>query len=438
MHGSGRPTFARIIVVVSTSIPLAVLCLQSLSLRWYADDFLYAASARVHGFAGAQVWWYTQWSGRFVYTFVATTLLALGPGFASVIAILTIVSLLWILARSVGLPLALAAAYVLLLGSPDFLQTAFWFTGMLTYVTPLLGLAWWTFARLPDENARPVDFALPFLLSGFSEAGALCNIVYFAITAVAWRRRSSIVACLASMVTFVLIAVAPGNVVRLAAHHQEVSLPLAFKALRAVGTHFTGVATSLGFAMVVVFATAALFAPRSSTRACVVAVICAFASALTVYGVVFAATGQMPPGRVVVIPHAFLIAAAGVTGARMPLLPQWRLALTIAAVVASLSAPLFHSWETAVALPDLRRQAKAWDALHTELSRVPGRDVIVAHAPAMIGTQKFITHSREDVMNAAVAGYYGLRSIATAPPDASSRIVDPDNVVRLRWTGPPG
>lgn len=106
--------------------------------------------------------------------------------------------------------------------------------------------------------------------------------------------------------------------------------------------------------------------------------------------------------------------------------------------MASLSAPLFDSWETAFALPEHHRRAQAWDVLSAGLERVPGRDVIVAHVPTMVGTLRFITHDRDDVMNVAVARYYGLQSIAAAPPLPSTRFIDPKTIVHVRWTGPPG
>src|SRR5689334_13746782 len=122
------------LVLGATGAPLLLLCVQSVFLRWYADDFLYAAAGREFGVLGAQSWWFNNWSGRFAYTFFATGLLELGPRFASVVAIATIVAVVCVVARAAGLPLAFAAGYALFFGTPDVQQTSFWFTGMFTYV----------------------------------------------------------------------------------------------------------------------------------------------------------------------------------------------------------------------------------------------------------------------------------------------------------------
>ncbi|HSR48800.1 MAG TPA: hypothetical protein VLL77_12535, partial [Anaerolineales bacterium] len=131
-------------------VPLVVYAYVGLSSRFVADDFCTAGTLASQGFLGSQLYWYTDWSGRFSFTAVINLLEMVGPSVVRVLppafALATIAATAWTLKEAMELlgakpawePTLLAMAgfglaYVI---APDLYQSFYWQTGLVTYLLP--------------------------------------------------------------------------------------------------------------------------------------------------------------------------------------------------------------------------------------------------------------------------------------------------------------
>ncbi len=121
--------------------------------RYWYDDFNTAAVLRDQGFLGSQRYWYVSWSGRFSFHFAVNLAESAGPW---VVPLLPLAALsAWVAvtawaayqaASLLGLPRRASAAllsalllvYATAESTTDVVQSLYWQTGMLTYLSPLI------------------------------------------------------------------------------------------------------------------------------------------------------------------------------------------------------------------------------------------------------------------------------------------------------------
>jgi hypothetical protein len=407
----------RVLLVASTGLSLTLLGIRGSLARWFADDFWTTAAVAIHGFAGAQSWWYEQWSGRFAFTFFMTALQLLGPRVAPWIIPLTIALLGMVLRRFLPLPVALAMTYGIVVATLDVPQSVLWQTGIVTYVFPLVLLVWWVGARANATDLRVHDGIVPFAVAAFSEIGAVCTITFLGILFVVRRTRAVGVALIASVASLTIVALAPGNAVRRALYPNRFPLgTVVAEAIEATALFFWNVFRFAGAPLIVVFLAALLFAPRLPRRVVALAWTFAVVAALAAHAVTFAVLAESPPWRALVVPHAFLVAAIAASGTVVRVdLARWRGGILIVAILACIAGPVIHAVQRAMTIPAAYAFMRRWDALDARLRVIGRRNVVVLRAPGSVGTLLFIAHDPASRMNRAIAETYGLQSIAAAP-----------------------
>jgi hypothetical protein len=425
---------AAVVAGVATASALAVLCDRGIYLRWFADDYWTAGVTATHGFWGGQALWYRIWSGRYVFTFVQTVLMSIGPRASALLVTVATLGMVAALRARLRWPLALVMAYAILLCTSDVPQSLLWQTGLLTYTIPLAVFAWWLGNAAGREEPRWFDFVVPLASGGCSETGVLAQIVVCAIAFAAWRRKPMLAALLGSLVSLAILAAAPGNFIRKAAYPPMPSLLRVIEAtVSDAGAFLANAFAASGVALLLVFLASALFAPRVSRRLLIVAVLCAIACVLITFAPAEAILLTPLPLRARIVPYAFLVAAVAAAGSAVPWQERWRRPLAAALIITSI-APLITAVQMAREIPQARTFARRWDRLDAFLRTSRGREVFIDHAPGMAGTLLFIAH--DPANNRFMSDSYGLRSLASMPPDHNGRLMIgplPKDAVRYRF-----
>lgn len=425
---------AAVVVTFTTAVALAVLAVRGMFVRWFSDDYSIPAAVAGHGFWRGQAEWYRMWSGRFAFTFIDAVLASIGPWTAALVVPLTVLAMVGAFyARFRQWTLALAVAWAVLLGTSDVPQSVLWETGLLSYVAPLAVFVWWISGAFQRKQWRWFDLIVPFAAGGCSETMVLAQIVVCAAAFTAWRCKPMLAGLVASSIALAAIALAPGNAIRRAEH-----LPPSFGHVIVAtavdaAAFFTDAVTRSSLMLALVFLAAALFAPRLSRRAAVVAALCMIGCAIVTLGACEAALGVALPQRARVIAYALLVVTVAVFGAAIPRPDRWRTALVIALIVTAI-LPLITAIQLAREIPEARAFAGRWDRLDSFLRRNRGRMVVIDGAPGSIATLPFIAH--DQIINVMITRTYGLKSIAAVPLYRNGRMVLtplPKDAVRYRF-----
>jgi len=448
------------ILLLSSAAALAVLSVRGIYVRYKADDFWTASVVARLGFWKSQSWWYERWSGRFSYTFLIGVVEAIGPRILPVLVFATIAG--WLAATftlckrlSIEYPLAVAAAFVFAAseGAPDVPQSILWQTGLLTYVVPVAGLTAWLASTVHRDRLRWYDVAVPFVLAGFSESNTIAQVIAIAGLLVLFRTRVFTAALLASIAGLAIVAIAPGNAVRMSVYARHSLESIVSGTLSNTSSFFLREVTESGVPLLLVFVAALLFAPRAPKRFAFTAVAVALIAALaTHFATLFA--GFPAPQRTLFVPHVLVCIAAACVAqtilsvvavpqqARVPV-------LNILLILLAIAGPVVAAIGRARDIPDAAKFARAWDRLDADLRRNTGREVVVDGAPGSAGTLMFISHDRDKWANRCISDYYSLGGIAAAPPGPSTtgklledlpvyategpRRHDDNHIVRLRF-----
>lgn len=232
------------------AVPLAAAASMGFFSRYIADDFCTAGTLRRLGFWESQSNWYLNWSGRYSFTLVATSLNVLGPAITPWLPLAALI--LWLGAgvylfrawipetersASGGLPFGLSslALFFTVEGAANLYQSLYWQTGMLTYTLPLvLGtfyLGWLVKRTRKEAGTRPATVSiaasaiLAFLTGGFSETFVALQTTAMALWVAGTlalrggrgrpaRWALPVAGLLGSLLALLVMAMAPGNAVR--------------------------------------------------------------------------------------------------------------------------------------------------------------------------------------------------------------------------------
>jgi hypothetical protein len=425
---------AAVVVALTTAAALAVLCVRGFYVRWFSDDFALPACVVNYGFWGGQATWYRTWSGRFTFNFAESALAVIGPRTAAVVVLIATVAMVAALRPRLHLSLALAIAYVILLGASDVPQSLLWETGVLSYTLPLAAFAWWSGSAAARNEWRWFDVAVPLVAGGCSETQVLAQIVICAIAFAAWRRKPMLAGFIGSLICLTVIAMAPGNALRRMKSPPTAPIVDVIKAtIVDAASFFTGAITQSGLMLLLVFAASLLWAPRLPRRVFIVAVLCTIACAGVTVAAAEITLAAPLPERARMMPYALIVASVAALGATMPRLERWRTAFVIAVTVLSI-LPLVSAVQLAREIPEARDFAERWDRFDSFLRRNAARDVVVYDAPGSIGTLRFLDH--DPAHNIAIAMVYRLQSIAAMPRYRNGRMVIgplPKDAVRYRF-----
>lgn len=215
--------------------------------RYWYDDFNTAAVLRERGLLGSQLYWYTNWSGRFSFHFAVNLAESAGPWVVRLLPLAALsvwvavtawaayhaASLLGLTRRAcVAFLSALLLVYATVESTSDVVQSLYWQTGMLTYLAPLIfftanaGLVASSVGRGDGRAAAwrvCVCALLAFAAGGFSEVSAVLqacgvSLLLIALLTRSLRVRGTRALVLAwlggALASLLLVALSPGNGVR--------------------------------------------------------------------------------------------------------------------------------------------------------------------------------------------------------------------------------
>ena len=197
-------------------------------VRYWVDDFCSAAFLRDNGFVGAQIGWWRSWTGRYSAVFFTDIFELIGPWVVGVLPIL-LLTLLIISARKIFFRNTIFASLfvmLVLINSPNIIQSFYWQTGSLNYTIPFIFMNFFLGILISKKKklSIPLSFFLMFVAGGFSEAFALSAAVLLIFVILALflinpkdKKMYLLVAAaglLGILVSLVVMSLAPGNAAR--------------------------------------------------------------------------------------------------------------------------------------------------------------------------------------------------------------------------------
>lgn len=155
-----KPPFSspalRIVMLSAFALPLALLAFNGQFTRLLADDYCFAVQARLHGFPNVLSHYHNNWQATFSTTGVQSLVGLLGIVGTRLLPTLLIVCLVTSLtfllreaflilrlqSAGFGAPLlAMAVTLALFAGVPNLVQSLYWTSGSVTYISPCILLA---------------------------------------------------------------------------------------------------------------------------------------------------------------------------------------------------------------------------------------------------------------------------------------------------------
>ncbi len=236
-----------IIIALTFIIALVSYIYIGFFTRYWYDDFCTAGTLRQEGFINSQIYWYTNWSGRFSYHIIVNIAELFGPQIVTALPFLAVafwcISSTWTIYQlflAFRLPSALISSFVLTLAvifstlnsTPDIVQSLYWQTGMLTYLAPIILLTIWTglLVFLSRTKSKPlifrlvllIGFILCFVAGGLSETYSILQIGILSVLLIAGlicffygtKKISStfiLVSLFGAVLAFSIVFFAPGN-----------------------------------------------------------------------------------------------------------------------------------------------------------------------------------------------------------------------------------
>lgn len=259
MFGEKKPlTFLILLSMITLALLAAVFMhayIGSFS-RYLADDYCTAGELQRLGFWGSQVFWYTQWTGRFSFIFLVTSLELLGTEIVPYLPVTYIICFIFSglffthnllkkirfkVPQLVSAFLAAVLVFLTLYTIPNIGQNLYWLTGSANYLFPvisslfLFGLLIRLDHHFSDQSMirKILGGVLIFLLtwanSGFSEVVAVLQFLILLFVNLHWRfshedKRFRLlwgIVFWGSLLGMVMMIVAPGNQIRMQAHNAE-------------------------------------------------------------------------------------------------------------------------------------------------------------------------------------------------------------------------
>jgi hypothetical protein len=426
------------VLTVAVLGALATYALRGRYARYVTDDFCTASILRDEGFFGMMRYHRMSWSGRYSYYPMKAIPESIGPATARVMPAIMITlfaaAAIWTMKRTLSRSSAVlavlsgaAVTYAAIDATPEVMTIGgplMWETGTVTYMLPLILYTIWAglFFGPGSLLTRTIaSAALMLLAGGLSETSlaAQCALtVSLSVLALAqrWRdaSRIALAGCLASILALMLVASAPGNVVRMRRLPPRAPFVNAtLDATRMAYDYIGSVAFSEGKALLLILlcgAIAGAALPRLDVR---VAVAAAIASACA-YGVTFLPSAWMlsmgPPPRALHVTNFFLMgilftlsAIAGAKKSRglMTAGPVLAFALTI--------IPLASAWSVINTFPKARADAAELDRIDALMRANQGKRVVI-HSPWSIA-ERVLVEEPEFWTNRCMAQFYRVYAI---------------------------
>lgn len=267
------------LVIVNTLLLFGALILiasRSLFSRFIADEYCHAYIAHTKTFMGAQVYWYTAWTGKYSYNFFVTLVQLLGlkifPLIPIFVLIVWVISLFWTLYEIVQFfeikantfyifYITLVIIFTHLWSIPTIGQSFYW-QSTAPYTLPIILLIIYIGIIIRCTRSKSHNFIMPlivFVLSftagGFSETFVVMQTtlltisIFLILKKYTFHRKKTLLlflfaALLGSCLSFFITAIAPGNKIRQALYPPPNNLIL--PALQTIIYSFYYLLASLG------------------------------------------------------------------------------------------------------------------------------------------------------------------------------------------------
>ncbi len=471
-----------ILACISFAIPLLGYIVIGSTMRYNGDDYCYASVLTKYGFWKAQWVSYTQsppYNGnRYSLTLFSDLGGILGPYMSAVwpglVIVIWLAGMIFVIRRIVqynGLPihhwetllLAEALIFFTLYMAPSLSQILYWRSGMLPYLAPLVANTFLVGViiqqahsiRLPPFGLVLTGF-LALLAGGFSEAATALQLGYLSllgigiliITRSKGRKthllRPVIVAWVASLVAFLLLAISPSNATILVKSSRPDLLTFMSISIKSALSFAYGSITSLPLptAILFFFSTGAAWLINSRTGGslrltfvqwlkfvslivliCILLVICSVAPSAYIQSAYPELRALITPRFIMVLA---IVAVGGLTGSLLYQkisLPQNKFQLFNVGVAISLAIlslyPIYGARNFYRDFPRYQRWVSFWDARDREIRWLRQNDIMnveVVKIDHIIPSVSDLSEDPRFWYNVCAAGYYGTLTITADKP----------------------
>ena len=459
-------SFVIIFALFLLSIVLTVYIYRGFYSRYWADDYCQSATLQEYGVFGGTWNSYQTWSNRFTAIFLVGVSELFGAkaiSFLPAIAILCnvlIYALLfhlifclrkWKVSFLVSFFISLIFTYFLLLLSPNLFQSIYWRSGMISYFAPLQFLGLVVIVLCLDllhgiKKCRfVIFFLLALILGGFSETfsafqvglwliALLLSITFLKKQNKNTFKRDSLYLLAGSLFSLVIIALAPGNFVRLRSAQVEFDfwsfVPLSLKYAAAFVFRTIKTYPLPNLILFVEMFIIGLYVDQASGRferpvktgikllialfliSCTLIVCVAAPSAFTMQA--------YPEERAWMVGRFVTILMVMIAGFGIGILSQdWfgcKKALSWFSIITLLILslyPLKGAWTEWQQIPQWEATAQAWDRRNAQIMEKveDGELSFTIQALDSIGTVAELTDDPNYWVNVCAAGYYGIGEI---------------------------
>ncbi|MBN1311044.1 MAG: hypothetical protein JXB30_06455 [Anaerolineae bacterium] len=445
-------------------------------MRFVADDFCFASSARTNGLLSNVLVQYQSWGGRYSATFIYG--LAAQIEYSSIWILVCVAFTLWLLAivwvlyqlafmsrlenpLLAAVSIGVVVTYCIFAASPNRIQSLYWIGSLANYVFPMIVFTLWIgsvlFAyRRGFSGSAPVlvvasSMIINFFLGGFAETYVVFQVMTLGIALLVLialpsvhQRRTLIFLLIAgffsSIVALFVQRMSPGNSVRLSAFPQDVSIyeriidslafiPFGYSRLAVFALPGLFALTSL--VVHVNLPSQGLLAPRNIMRGFAVTGAMGLVLIWAVKFPSFYFMSFYPPYRALLVPTTVLVmmmvtwgilAAMSLTHVSLVTRRAWKVVLPFLGLVA-LIVPIYDSLVSLDRMVTFRTFAEAWDRGQSVIlsERMSGnRDVVIPPIPVDmyslldLNTMTSESDTSYHWVNECMAEYYQVDTILAA------------------------
>lgn len=438
--------------------------------RFILDDFCMGQSLNQYGFWGAQKWWYLNWDGRYVFTFLIHLAVLTGPRILRFFPLIVLVANTALLSFIgyyglanykvskgnrilASLLMSTAITFWTLSLTSDVSESFYWVSSMLTYYLPItvaLGgiLALILFDRNNKESLYQyiIIGVIFFLSTGSSETFSVIALILAAVATLfvyikqgrslkSKRVRLLLCATIAILIGVLIMVGAPGNKIRQSNFPKPPSLTSSLdKSIDISTEYFSQLLVDNKFAFIVILISGLIFVITADIRiknkskiffsVFGITILMVWASyILSIY-----ATSSGPPNRVLIIPTflviSFVFTSGCLLGAYMKdsklstnnafVLGLIILVITFAGTYKSVRPVIIYLYSDRLGYAEYARSFDQFDQMLRSYNN--DMDLVLDKYKYVNNHQAAQLEDPDHWINKCIAGYYQVKSVKFKQP----------------------